>query len=165
MAKKPKKKKRGPNKQVRMRRLLKKCSEAWSLAVRTRDGKCLVCGATENLQAHHWLVSRARSRKYRFDLRNGVTLCYGHHLRGIHTEASLAFLMLIMKNVTFITQEQAIEIAGTAGGEVSDPFTEEELDATLSRLNAYTANAAALREAAREGEALEDAAFIERITP
>ena len=129
-----KKKKRGPNKAVRMRRLLKKCNEAWSRAVRYRDGRCLVCGVTDILQDHHWLVSRARSRRYRFDLRNGVTLCYGHHLRGIHTEASLAFLMLIMRNVTFITQNEAIDIANSAEGDVSDPFTEEELTATLLRL-------------------------------
>jgi hypothetical protein len=137
MPTKPKKKikkKRGPNKAVRIRRLLKKCSEAWSKAVRCRDGRCLVCGATENLQAHHWLISRARSRRYRFDLRNGVTLCYGHHLRGIHTEASLAFLMLIMRNVTFMSLEDAVALAQSANGEVSDPFGEEELVIILDRL-------------------------------
>lgn len=129
-----KKKKRGPTKAVRMRRLLKKCSEAWSKAVRQRDGRCLICGVTDNLQAHHWLVSRARSRKYRFDLRNGVSLCYAHHVHGIHTEASLAFLMAIMKNVTFMDHAEAISIAQSATGDTSEPFTEEDLIATLDRL-------------------------------
>lgn len=130
------KKKRGPTKPVRMRRLLKKCNEAWSRAVRHRDGKCLICGETKNLHAHHWIVSRARSRKYRFDIRNGVTLCYAHHLRGIHTEASLAFMLMITKAVTFITFEEAQAIAADATGDVSSPYTEEELTATLTALEA-----------------------------
>ena len=53
--------------------LKRKCDQAWSLLVRTRDGQCVVCGRRENLQAHH-LIHRA-SLFFRHNPENGVTLC------------------------------------------------------------------------------------------
>lgn len=49
----------------------------WGKMVRERDGKCLYCGDTETLQAHH-LFPRSRSGT-RFELQNGITLCASHH--------------------------------------------------------------------------------------
>ena len=53
-----------------------KADAAWSKAVRSA-GKCLVCGATKNLQAHH-LISRWVPQ-LRHDIMNGVCLCPKHH--------------------------------------------------------------------------------------
>lgn len=60
----------------------------WSLRVRTRDGfKCLLCGATENLTAHHWYCSDHHAHAARYAVDNGATLCYACHIRGVHSRA------------------------------------------------------------------------------
>ena len=103
---KAKKKKRGPNKAVRVRRLLKKCRETASLLVRLRDRGCLICmlagreaGDPKKLNAHHWIISAARSVKHRFNPSNMVSLCWAHHLHGVHKEASYAYLLKIKEAV------------------------------------------------------------------
>lgn len=46
--------------------------------VRDRDGKCLYCGRTEGLNAHHF---KGRSCKAtRLMLENGISLCVSHHV-------------------------------------------------------------------------------------
>ena len=62
-------------------KLVKKLDALWSLRVRERDNRCMLCGGyvgeINRLQAHHWIITRAQSSKYRWDLRNVVSLCYG----------------------------------------------------------------------------------------
>ena len=73
-------------------KLLKELDKLWSLAVRNRDKKCILCGQTKDvkkLQAHHWIKTRARSLKYRFDIRNGVSLCYGCHICQLHNNPTV----------------------------------------------------------------------------
>ena len=58
----------------------KKLDSLWSLRVKERDGfKCQVpdCNKTTYLNSHH-IFSRS-SRSVRWYLRNGITLCSGHH--------------------------------------------------------------------------------------
>ena len=78
------------------RKMLKQLDELCSLYVRKRDNKCILCGGhvgdTAKLQSHHWIVSRARSTKYRYDERNCVSLCYGCHIGRIHHNPTLALL-------------------------------------------------------------------------
>lgn len=49
-------------------------SKAWSLEVRSRDGKCVECGATGKLHAHH-VKPWKKHPELRFDVSNGITLC------------------------------------------------------------------------------------------
>ena len=92
-------------------KLIKKLDELASKATRKRDKCCLMCGKTETLQAHHWIVTRAHSQKYRWDLRNLATLCYACHLYKIHSTASLRYLDLLRKSAIMnkIATEQEIE--------------------------------------------------------
>ncbi len=56
----------------------RKADALWSLAVRARAGNaCEICGAKENVQAHH-LLDRSYSPT-RHEPRNGVALCALHH--------------------------------------------------------------------------------------
>lgn len=85
----------------RIARLKKACDAAWSLAVRKRDGSCQMCGDKENLHAHHWHTQKARSLALRWDLRNGVTLCYACHMFKVHQYAvwsDLAPLFVMLTN-------------------------------------------------------------------
>lgn len=53
-------------------------AKAWSKAVRLRDGICQKCGAFDRLHAHH--IKRWKDYpELRYDLTNGVTLCYTCH--------------------------------------------------------------------------------------
>lgn len=57
--------------------------EAWRATVKARDhNRCLDCGATADLEAHH-IVPWARSAALRFEPLNGVTLCAPCH-RAVH---------------------------------------------------------------------------------
>ncbi len=59
---------------VRSKYWRKKADTRWSLKVRARDGnRCVMCGATENAQAHH-LIDRS-AKLLRHKLKNGLTLC------------------------------------------------------------------------------------------
>ena len=77
-------------------KLIKKLDALWSLRVRERDNKCILCGGYVNdikhLQAHHWIVTRNQSSKYRWDLRNGVSLCYGCHIHQVHSNPSVELI-------------------------------------------------------------------------
>lgn len=56
---------------------LGKFDKKWSEIVRQRDGKCLVCGKTEYLAAHHYIRRSVKSTRLLPD--NGITLCPSHH--------------------------------------------------------------------------------------
>lgn len=69
--------------------LIKKTLYAnWALKVKQADGwKCALCESTENLTAHHWYVSDHHAHTARYEVSNGITLCYACHIRSVHTRA------------------------------------------------------------------------------
>ena len=56
----------------------------WGEVVRARDKKCVLCGRTENVHAHHAIVRSGQSLGARFISDNGITLCHHHHIQGVH---------------------------------------------------------------------------------
>jgi 5-methylcytosine-specific restriction endonuclease McrA len=56
---------------------ISKYDKVWSKAVRDRDKRCLVCGKTEYLAAHHFIRRGVKSTRLALD--NGITLCPSHH--------------------------------------------------------------------------------------
>ncbi len=73
----------------------------WSLSVRKRDGyRCVMCGKTETLQAHHWLFRRAHSTVLAVDIANGITLCYGCHIGRVHGDGDGDFILQIADKMT-----------------------------------------------------------------
>ncbi|RWR06726.1 hypothetical protein QNH23_06350 [Siminovitchia fortis] len=54
-------------------------TQRWSVYIRNINGnKCMLCGASENLHAHH-LDSYLENEERRFDIDNGVCLCQRCH--------------------------------------------------------------------------------------
>lgn len=99
-------------------KILKELDKYWSLYVRRRDNRCILCGKYENqpekLQAHHWIISRGKSLKYRFDVRNGVSLCYGCHIHQVHTNPTVALiqhLRWVCESVGIATPEEVEQIS------------------------------------------------------
>jgi hypothetical protein len=62
----------------------------WSKRVRQRDKKCALCSKGKKLAAHHWVHAKSRSNLYRWDLHNGITLCFTCHIHYVHGTASWA---------------------------------------------------------------------------
>ena len=62
--------------------LINLADKAFSIRIRTRDGRCLRCGKRENLQCAH-IFSRS-ARRVRWDELNAITLCGGCHLFWAH---------------------------------------------------------------------------------
>ena len=91
--------------------LRKEADKLASEVVRLRDKRCLMCGATENLQAHHFIVTKGSSTKHRWNLHNLLTLCYSCHIHKVHSTASLKWIGLLKKSAIFngICTEQDIE--------------------------------------------------------
>lgn len=127
---KPKKKKKKKVKKVNKAKLIKKLKkqnfELWSQCVRLRDKKCIVCGSTETLQAHHCLVRAALSLRTRFIPENGVTLCYRCHLIEIHKNGEKRFMenyiRILDEKIPKEKQEEIYKLA-----ENKDDITLEDL--------------------------------------
>jgi 5-methylcytosine-specific restriction endonuclease McrA len=60
-----------------------KVDGVFSEYIRTRDGCCVRCGATTNLQCSH-TIPKSHGNILRYDERNGITLCYHCHLSWWH---------------------------------------------------------------------------------
>lgn len=88
-------------------RAKKMADRLWSVYIRLRDGKCLICGSTEKLQAHHCIVRKALSNLTRWNIFNGITLCYKCHLIEIHNYATKSIVELYIKKLNELyTSEQ-----------------------------------------------------------
>ena len=57
-----------------------KTLEEWSKAVKQRDKKCMECGVTSGLHAHH-VLPKSTHPELKLALENGRTLCYVCHKR------------------------------------------------------------------------------------
>ena len=68
--------------------MVKKLDVIFSKFIRGRDGKCLRCGKTENLQCSH--ISSRKSLSGRWNDKNAIALCYACHFYFWHKEPILA---------------------------------------------------------------------------
>jgi hypothetical protein len=91
---------KGPNRATRMRRVKAQLAVLWSIAVRRRDGKCVMCGKTDTLQAHHWLFFKSHSMALAFNPANGATLCYPCHIFKLHMRGDGDFAMRLCETMT-----------------------------------------------------------------
>lgn len=66
------------------KKLTKKLDILFSKFIRTRDGRCLHCGKTENLQCSH--IAGRKSLAGRWNDKNAITLCYACHFYWWHKE-------------------------------------------------------------------------------
>lgn len=112
------------SKAKRLSKLKKELDTLWSLAVRHRDNKCVMCGATENLQAHHWIRTKAQGNTTRWDIRNGASLCYCCHIHKIHSNPSIDNINKLRAGMSFISDEVIQELL--CKNEVVK-FTEDDL--------------------------------------
>jgi len=66
------------NKRRKERIARRKALEDWSKAVRTRDGRCMICNKLKGLNAHH-ILSKRLYPEFKLEVWNGISLCPFHH--------------------------------------------------------------------------------------
>jgi hypothetical protein len=76
------------------KKLIFEADKLWASIVKERDGKCIYCGSTRNLNAHH-IFTKARHGNLRWEPDNGVTLCAGCHTFGVHINPAPYMLRII----------------------------------------------------------------------
>ena len=104
-------------------KLLKEAQVVVNALVRGRDGCCLVCKdngieTTKGLQAHHYILAQGESSLQRFNPKNLITLCYGHHIHGVHKNPTISTLRLIERVAVengIVSQEEIEEIIKSKG--------------------------------------------------
>jgi len=69
------------------RKLVAELDRIWSLLVRAKYPRCIICGS-QPTQAHHCIVRKAQSQGVRWILENGVGLCVGCHIFKLHGQQS-----------------------------------------------------------------------------
>lgn len=121
----------------KIKALKNKCDKLWSEAIRTRDGECVLCGRKDTLQAHHWIHSKAQGNMHRWDIKNGVTLCYACHIHKVHTYAS-ADILEQLKVAAFargiVTPE---ELESISNNHAIAKFGVEDMERVKDYLNDY----------------------------
>ena len=122
------------NRRERQKRLKKAGLVLWSIVVRKRDGnRCIMCGKTEYLQAHHWLFRKSHSVRLALDPDNGATLCYGCHIGRVHHDGDGDFILRLAEKMTEkVTPAKVAEMRETARH--SGPISPEETEAAVNAL-------------------------------
>jgi hypothetical protein len=124
-------------------KLIKQLDETCSLVVRQRDNKCILCGGyvgePKKLQAHHWILSRGQSNKYRWDTANLCSLCWACHIHKIHQHPTVPLLEELKNRIIFAgiaTQEDIDRISSDRGVcKLSNYELEEKLNELKLLLN------------------------------
>ena len=99
------------NKVKLLRKLKNKCDKLWSVFIRLRDGKCVLCGSVENGQAHHCIVRCALANSTRWEKTNGIRLCAICHLYKIHRDADKDILEKYLAYLnSHIPQEEQVRL-------------------------------------------------------
>ena len=124
----------------KIKRLKKKCDELWSKAVRTRDGRCLLCGKIDGLAAHHYIHTKGSSLHHRFNVKNGITLCYSCHILKVHTKATVAILEEVKKAAITYGVATAKEIEEISNDHSLAKLGVEDLEGIKKYLQDYLAD-------------------------
>ena len=88
-ASRPKNKSKKVQPAVQRKKLIAGLDLLWSKIVHKRWGEkcgwpgCANCG---NLSAHHFLGKKAYGMKARYELNNGILLCFYHHIGRVHQQ-------------------------------------------------------------------------------
>lgn len=117
-------------KKTNRKKTYEKLDKLASEIVRSR-GRCVLCNKQfepKKLNAHHWIVTRAHSLKYRWDLRNLVPLCYTCHIHKIHSTASLKYLDNLKRNAVAYGITTVEEIAKISSDNELADYSMEDLN-------------------------------------
>lgn len=85
----------------------------WSRQVRERDEKCIVCGRTDHLNAHH-ILPKETYKEFMFEPINGACLCPTHHKFGKYSaHKNPIWFAEFLKNFNLMQYNWAIEHVGS----------------------------------------------------
>lgn len=107
----------------------------WAQSVKKRDGyKCVACGSTESLEAHH-IIEKYRNSNLEKRLDNGITLCRKCH-RAIHKGSfNPKGSKLQPLEVSFKQVQNSIKSHAESKGESVNGFVNRAIDEAMERDN------------------------------
>ena len=114
---------------------LKKIADGlWSKIVRARDKCCIICGAIGRLYGHHAIVRKAKSNRTRWDIRNGVAMCFFCHKVQLHRNAEKDYLEIYLKKINEkIPQDVQVDIKDIAKVPCPNP-SRSDLESIINKL-------------------------------
>lgn len=121
----------------------KRLLQLWSLIVRLRDYQTCQkpgCNRTKGVQAHH--IFGVRHASTRYDTRNGVALCSGHHRFWAHTEPEEFRAWIISRIGEDAYNMLGLRARARSAGRVDLKLMEIALDGELKRLGGWATDAA-----------------------
>lgn len=97
-----------------------KLDRMWSQIIRLKYKEtCVMCGKSKEkndvvIQAHHAIKRKAAGNQARYDLRNGIALCYSCHICHLHGESAdlqwhKDYIKKLDKIIPIELQEQIIQ--------------------------------------------------------
>jgi hypothetical protein len=113
------------------KKLIFEADKLWASIVKERDGKCIYCGSTRNLNAHH-IFTKARHGNLRWEPDNGVTLCAGCHTFGIHINPA-PYMLRIIEYVG----KDVMEKLRVMAQEKPSPLRLDDIQSVIMRLKSY----------------------------
>ena len=103
------------NKPLR-KKLIDKLDMLWSMAVRARYPRCIICGSEKTLSSHHCIVRKGQTIGVRWLVDNGVTLCFSDHICKLHGPQGgdavfmKRYIAILNKLISEERQQEIIEI-------------------------------------------------------
>lgn len=113
-----------------LKSLKSQCFKAWGKMILARDRKCIICNAKKAVHPHH-IFPRSRYLHLQFDLRNGVGLCAGCHLKAHHDPVRPVLRIQAHKGEAF-----GPLVMDALTGKRKNPYKRKELDNILTALTA-----------------------------
>ena len=71
-------------KKTERQKLEKKLDDLWRRCIQVRDKTCRICNHDGRLEAHH--IMGRRHKATRWDIENGILLCWNHHVKYGHAD-------------------------------------------------------------------------------
>ena len=71
-------------KKTERQKLEKKLDDLWRECIQVRDRTCRICNHSGRLEAHH--IMGRRHNATRWDIENGILLCWNHHVKYGHAD-------------------------------------------------------------------------------
>ena len=113
------------------KRLIAIADKLWADLIKARDGKCIYCGSSINLNAHH-IFTKGRHGNLRWNIDNGVTLCAKCHTYGVHINPA-PYMLKIIEYVGMGTMDKLREAAKFKAA----PVRSDDIQAVIDKLNIF----------------------------
>lgn len=117
--------------------LIRKLDTLWGIAIKLRDGFCVLCRSTEYLEAHHSIIRR-RAFATRWAMHNGLTLCWRCHA-DVHAGKLKEGIQAALDRLCSRSEQDAVYRAGHTIVQPGQDWMESQVEALKATIESYKA--------------------------